>query len=497
MRLRRAMLNSALQQNATLLLFFATGVVIAHLLTPRQAGSYSIAIAAAGTVADLKDAALGSYVVSAPQLDKPLLRAAFGLSLSIAVGLTVVLMGLSFVLTDFYDDEAVGRSLRILAFAQLGPAIAFPATMQLMRAMRFGVLLAVGLVAASCQSAVSITLAKLGYGADALAWGYFTSAAVTAAMTVACMPDGLRLAPTLAGTRHLLTFGGWTSATLLVGSATISGPELMIGRAGGLANTALFSRAQNLVSFVRNGLVLGMTRPMLPNLAERESRGADMAPIYGSFVEAMTGLAWPVYAVLAIWAEPIVGTIYGDAWRSTGRMMIPIAIAHAVTLMAGPYYDILIVKRRQRALFACEGAVCIFSIAAVGFGLTFGIEGAIWSLPISGAFFAICYLALLRSVIEYDPMRLLKAWGRSFASTLVALPAPFVFRHTLGQSTAEVLFGFVGSSAISIAIWVAAIAFLRHELSDHVRSLIDDLSRSMGISAFPRILPQPPETDRG
>ena len=171
MRLRRAMLNSAAQQNATLLLFFATGIVIAHLLTPRQAGSYSIALAAAGTVADLKDSALGSYVVSSPKFDDSLLRTAFGLSLTIAVGLTIGLFALSFVLATFYDDAALGHSLRILAFAQLGPAIAFPATMRLMRAMRFGALLAVGLAAASCQSAVSIVLAMRGYGAEGSARG--------------------------------------------------------------------------------------------------------------------------------------------------------------------------------------------------------------------------------------------------------------------------------------------------------------------------------------
>ncbi|WP_407150708.1 oligosaccharide flippase family protein [Bradyrhizobium sp. ORS 86] len=496
MRLRQAILSSAVQQNATLLLFFATGVVIAHLLTPRQAGSYSIAIAAAGTVADLKDTALGSYVVSSPKLDNSLLSAAFGLSLTIAACLTIGLFGLSFALTAFYGDEALGHSLRILAFAQLCPAVAFPATMRLMRAMRFGALLIVGLVAASGQSAVSITLAALGYGADALAWGYFASAVMTAVMTIAYKLDALRLAPTLAGSRRLLAFGGWTSATLLVGSATLSGPELMIGRAVGLANAALFSRAQNLVSFVRNGLVLGMTKPLLPNLGERESRGVDLAPIYGSFVETMTGLAWPVYALLAIWAEPLVRTIYGEAWRATGAMMIPIAIAHAVTLTAGPYYDILIVRRRQRLLFACEAAVCVFTIMMLGIGLTLGIEAAIWTLPISGLFFAACYLAVLRSVVGYDPGRLFKAWAKSLAATLVVVPVPLVLRHVLTQGPTEILFGFAASGAISVATWVVALTLVRHELSVHVRGLIEDLSRSLGISAYPRFLPQPSETDR-
>src|SRR5712664_3299997 len=119
MRLRHAMLSSALQQNMTLLLYFGTGVVIAHLLTPREAGSYSLAMATVGGVAALKDSAVGSYVVSAPELDDALLRAAFGLSLAIAACLAIGFIGLSFPLANFYQDPALGVALRIVALAQL------------------------------------------------------------------------------------------------------------------------------------------------------------------------------------------------------------------------------------------------------------------------------------------------------------------------------------------------------------------------------------------
>ena len=141
MRLRQAIFSSTLQQNATLFVFFGTGVVIAHLITPRQAGSYAVAIAAVGAIADLKDSAVGSYIVSAPEVDNALMRAAFGMSLTIAACLIIGLFGLSFLLADLYQDPALGQIMRIVAVAQLGPAAAFPATMYLTRAMRFGSLL--------------------------------------------------------------------------------------------------------------------------------------------------------------------------------------------------------------------------------------------------------------------------------------------------------------------------------------------------------------------
>jgi O-antigen/teichoic acid export membrane protein len=488
MRLRDAMLSSALQQSATLLLLFGTGIVIAHLLTPREAGSYSVAMATASLVAVLKDSAIGSYVVSAPQLDDGLLRAAFGLSLTIAACLTIGFIGLSFPLANFYQDPALGEALRIVALGQLGPAAVFPATVRLLRAMRFGTLLAIGLAAAASQSLISITLAALGHGAAALAWGYVTSSVVMAVMTMAYQPDTMKVRPTLAGSGRLLAFGGWMSATLLVGSTATSAPELMIGRALGIANAALFSRAQNLVSVVRTGVLFGLTKPLLPSLGKRESEGAGLAPIYLRIVESVSGVAWPAYAVLAIWAEPLVRTLYGEAWSAAGTMIAPIAIAHGLALTVTPHFDILIVKRRQRLLFVSEFAHSSFTILALGIGLTIGIEAALWSLVLSSAFFATWYFVVLKVVVGFTPSALFKAWSRSLAVTFIAIPVPLAFRHLGGQGAVEVMLEFAVSSAIAMLIWIAGVMFIRHELALHIGPPLNKALASITFRLFPRFL---------
>jgi O-antigen/teichoic acid export membrane protein len=488
MRLRHAMLISTLQQNATLLLSFGTGVVIAHLLTPRQAGSYTVAMAAANVVAALKDSAVGSYVVSAPKLDDALLSAAFGLNLAIAACLTIGLIGLSFPLANFYQDPTIGVALRIVAFAQLCLAAVFPASVRLMRAMRFGSLLAIGLAAAASQSLVSITLALRGHGAAALAWGALASSVVAALMTMACQLDAINIRPSLAGSGRLLAFGGWTSATHLVGCSAMSAPELMIGRTLGIANAALFARAQSLVSVIANGLFVGMTRPLLPNLGKREHEGAPLAPLYLRIIESITGLSWPAYAVLAIWAEPLVTTLYGEAWSTAGAMMVPIAIAQALTFSVAAYYDVMIVKRRQILLFVSEFAVFLFTILALGIGLMIGIEAAVWSLVVSSAFLATCYFIVLKGVVEFAPGALFMAWSRSLMLTFIAIPVPLTFRYLGAQGPLDVMLAFAASSAIAALIWIAGVIFIRHELALHIEPPLRKALASVTFRVFPRFL---------
>jgi hypothetical protein len=125
-----------------------------------------------------------------------------------------------------------------------------------------------------------------------------------------------------------------------------------------------------------------------------------------------------------------------------------------------------------------------------------GIEGAIWSLVLSSAFFAMCYFIVLKAVVEFAPGALFKAWRRSLALTFLAIPVPLAFRHLAGQGPVELILGFAASSAIAALIWIAAVMFIRHELSVHIGPLLKSAFASATSRSFPGFWPQLRETDR-
>src|SRR5258708_35781817 len=169
-----------------------------------------------------------------------------------------------------------------------------------------------------------------------------------------------------------------------------------------------------------------------------------------------------------MWCGAVGMEGYGEVWSGECTMMVPIAIAHALTLTVAPHYDILIVKRRQKLLFVCEFAVFLFTILALGIGLMIGIEAAVWSLVLSSAFFATCYFIVLKVVVEFAPGALFKAWSLSLTLTFIVIPVPLPFRHLGAQGPVEVLLGFAASSAIATLIWIAGAIFVRHELALHI-----------------------------
>jgi O-antigen/teichoic acid export membrane protein len=479
MTLRGAVLRSVLQQNATILISFTAGIIIARLLTPAEFGVYAVAIAILAITMALKDFGIASYVISADGKDEKLLGSAYGLSLAMTFALALLVIAASWPLAAFYGDETVGFVLRIAALAPMILALVFPGTVLLTRQMRFDVLLVAGVGGALAQSFVSVLLAFHGFGAAALGWGYLAGSLATAGFTfVHCRAMGA-VRPSMRGWRKLLGFSGIMSATLTVGSTASSAPQLIIGKVLGLADAALLARAQTIVTLILNGFFHAITRPMLRGLSEAEHRDGDIAPLYLRIVEAVTGLAWPAYAALCVWAVPLVRTLYGEAWSGAGALVLPMALGHALSLAVAPHHDVLIVKRRPGLLFLSETVIFAAMLAALAALLPFGLGIAVWAMAFGGAFFAVWYFFVLRPLAGFRLAAIARVWGRSLLLTSAVLPPLLAFRHASDSGLMPFPAAFVCSGMVAALLWLTAIQLSGHELAAQMRPLLGRLPLPM------------------
>jgi O-antigen/teichoic acid export membrane protein len=469
MRLKDAIIRSILQQNATLLIAFLSGLVIARLISPAEFGAYSVAMALLNIGAALRDFGVGTYVVSSKELEPDLLGSAFGISMACATGVTLLFIVLSWPVAALYGDPALGEVLRIAAPAALVLASVMPATTLLTRELRFDILLKIGVAGAAIQAAVAIALAWAGYGAPALGWGVLAGAFTIATLTLVYRPPGSGVVPSLRGWRRLLGFGGLMSATMLVGTTSAQTPQIFIGKGAGLAEAALFSRAQNIVTVILNSFFFALMKPMLSGLAQAERDGGDMTPLYLRVVAAVTGLAWPCYAVLIVWGEPVIRLLYGSAWSAAGQMILPLALAHALTLAVAPHYDVLIVRRRVRLLLLSESLLFVVTATALALALRHGAAQPVWALTLGGLVFAAWYFAVLKSVLGFRAAALLAVWVKSLVAALAVLPPSLALRHIVQPETNLATLSCLAASAgAGGLLWLVAIRLCHHELWRHV-----------------------------
>lgn len=123
-----------------------------------------------------------------------------------------------------------------------------------------------------------------------------------------------------------------------------------------------------------------------PAISAASARGdhALVGRLYGVVTAAMVWAAWPFYAVLAVFAEPVLG-IFGDGFDSGAPSLRVLAAAMAVATAAGAVQSVLLMAGRSSWQLADKtGALALDVVLLLVLVPHWGIEGAAiaWAVTI-------------------------------------------------------------------------------------------------------------------
>jgi O-antigen/teichoic acid export membrane protein len=256
---------------------------------------------------------------------------------------------------------------------------------------------------------------------------------------------------------------------MIVGTAN----GLVIGRALGLAEAAMFSQANKIASIVRNVFYYSLMRPVLPGLTTTQQAGDSIAPLYLRIIETVTGIAWPTYLVMSIWAGPLVLLLYGPKWVMAGALVPTIALSQALPHAITPHYEVLIVKRRVGTLFLSEAGLAAVPILFVPIGALVSLQAAACALIVQSLCFVGWYYYLLKPIVGFTAKSLVKTWGRSLALTAaVGVTTGAVRLITPDHHPIQILVGLAASGILGGLAWLAVIWLTRHEFARHLDVLL-------------------------
>jgi PST family polysaccharide transporter len=103
--------------------------------------------------------------------------------------------------------------------------------------------------------------------------------------------------------------------------------RLLIGRLLNAQSVGLYVVGYNLAA-APNGLVLGALQPAFHTAGARiQDEPERLRRVYVSVLASVWVLVTPVFVLLALVAQDLVGTLYGPAWESSGLVLAIIALA--------------------------------------------------------------------------------------------------------------------------------------------------------------------------
>lgn len=375
MQLRKSILITFLSSNSSTLVFFGVTVVLARLLTPADIGVFSIAVVFINLVAVFRDFGVASYLVREPDLKAQQVRSALGLVLTTSWILAGGLYLGAAPIARFYGQPGIADVMQVLTLSFLLVPYASVLSALLMREMAAGKNAFVSAVSTAVYAATCITLATLGFGYMAMAWANVANLLTNIAAFIYVRPKGMVLLPSFRGWRGPVRFGGGAILGNLVTIGNNSVPDLVLGKLNGPHEVGLYSRASGFVGIFQQVAGPAINYNALPFIAQRHHAQEALGPLLARSTSYLTGLAWPAYAVAAVFAAEFIEVLYGAAWLEAAPLVALLCLGSAARAGYQVSHAALLAIGKPYIAAASAGAglaarlILLLSLSWLGYGV--------------------------------------------------------------------------------------------------------------------------------
>lgn len=467
--IRAALVISTTERYFNMVVNFATTLVISRLLTPAEIGVWAIGLAAATAILACREFTSGAFLIQRKNLTREEVQGAFTVMLLMNATLAAVLALGAPAIAAFYSEPDLVHYLRVAALAVVLESIAMPLQALMRRDMAFTAIAIINIANVAAFSAVSVTLAVLGFSYMSFAWAWAAAAGLTGVLAVCLRPDLRAFKPVLRHWRGMLGFGVYNGFSVLLFRLYETIPTIVLGRTLSFHAVGLYNRAL-LVCQLPDKVVLGGAAPViLPALAAEARAGGNLAASYVRAVSFITALQWPALIVLAILAHPVVLVLLGDQWLSLVPLVQVLALASLFSFTNELNYPVLVSLGAMKDLLLRALIVWPASALVIAGASTFGLTATVLSFLVIVPFQACVSLYFVRRHLPVQWCELGEVCARSAAIALCSAAGPLGIVAWLGLRFDMPVPAAMLAVALAAAGWLASVWLTQHPLVHEIR----------------------------
>lgn len=471
MQVRRSLYITLLSSNASSVVMFALTLVLARLLSPADIGVFSVTVVFINIVAVFRDFGAGPYLVREKELTPAKIRSVLGLLLATSWVLAAVLVAASGPIARYYEQPAMADVLHVLTLSFLLVPYASVLSSLLMRDMQAGKTAIVNAASTAVYAATCLLLAWLDYGPLALAWANTANLLTNILGFYLLRPAGTPLTPSFRGWRDPMRFGRGAIAGNLLNVTHNALPDLVLGKVQSAHAVGLYSRANGLVGLFQQVVGPAVSYNALPVIAQHHHANAPLGPLLSRTTSYLTGLAWPAYLVIAVFAEPIVRLLYGAAWVQAVPLVPILCIAAAVRIGYSLSQPGLLAIGRPYLMALAVGS----NLAARIVMLWWLGSNELWTFALALCIADVVSLPipawLMARHLGFPLRQSLSAHAASLAVTLACGGAAWLLHAWLPTTWPPIATVAVVSIVVGLT-WLSAVSGLRHPLRDELLRLL-------------------------
>ncbi|WP_158647893.1 oligosaccharide flippase family protein [Nocardioides houyundeii] len=359
-------LNSLLLRVGSLVV----GIVLARLLTPSEFGTFAVALTVQTLVMSLSDLGLGTQLIrtahfeaTAPTIATLGALSGAGLSAAVVLASPVIAAGMG-------SSEATSAIAVLGATIALGGLGVVPFAL-LQRQFRQGHLLAVTAADFLCGTTVSILLiVQLDMGALGLACGRLVGQAVATLLLFVAARRRPRFGWDTDLASESVRFGIPIAGANVLSWTTLGIPTPVIAHGAGLVLLGYYVLAFNVSSWPMTVLGQAIRAVALPGFSRTTEQ--DQSVVLRRSLRLTWSIAAPAGVALAVLAEPVIRTLYGDRWAAAWPALAALGIFGAVRVAFDLFASFLLAHGNSRAVFVVQLAWLVTLLPALVVGVRVG-----------------------------------------------------------------------------------------------------------------------------
>lgn len=446
-------------------------MVVARLLTPDEIGTFAIASGIVMVMAEFRMLGAAAYLIREPDIGPGKVRSTLGLTLLISWFLGIAILASGFPLAEFYDLSPIAGIFAILSVSFfVAPYISIPMTL-LARQLHFKMLFRINLISSVFGAVTTVGLIILGLSYWALALGQLARPFAQFVIFLIVRPEKMEFKPSFRGLGPIAGFGAFNSIGLLLRKATVTVPDMVIGKMGPPSDVAMFSRGLGFIEFVSQTLVTGAQPVAFPYLTKTRREGGNLADAYIKASTMLGAVLLPVLGVGSLASLPAIRLFFGDQWDAAAPVASIMAIWAMLRCTHWFARDALMAVGKEGWMVVREAVPFAILVPSIVLAYPSGLEAVAKVFLVTGSVdFALTFV-LLHFAIGLKTFSFLLAAWKNLLVLAICSGATWLISTNISFDTTP-SWQVIGVLAATLpVVWLASLVLFRHPLGGEIYSV--------------------------
>ena len=355
---------------------FATQMVLARLLMPKDFGVMAMAYAAAALPSMIRQTGIPQILVQKQSAFRRWANAGFWMELALGIFTALLTVAIAPAACLFFHTQRLFGPLMLIALLAVVNSFGTPPYAKLMLDLRFRTLAMTGLFYNLTAVVMMMVLAFLHFGVYSFILPLPIVAAARVVLYWRLAPVHIKMDLQLHRWRPMLLDSMFLMGSGLFTTILGQADNMALGRFVTAAEVGFYSIASNLSLQVLTTLSLNLSGVLFPTLSQLKDDPARQTAAFFRAARLLALIGIPMCVLEAALARPIITVIYGPKYLAAIPLLRLLALAAGLNILSGPLQNFLQAQGRFGLLFKWLALLVTVFVLVVTVAAWRG--GAIW-----------------------------------------------------------------------------------------------------------------------